>query len=395
VLFLDLDRFKEVNDTLGHLIGDMLLVSVAERLSDSVRQGDTVARLAGDEFTIILEDIADFRDAAIVAEKVLRRLCEPFFLNGQKVQVTTSIGISIFPADGDDIETLVRNADSAMYRAKKGKNNYQFFSENLNAQAFERLALESSLRHALDRDELRLFFQPIYDLVTNRIVGAEALLRWQHPDVGLVYPAQLLPLADETGLILPIGRWVLSRACAEAMRWRDEGHGDLRVAVNMSPHQLRQPDVAEAVAAVLRESRLPPHLLELELPESVVVQHADDQTMLKKLKALGVRLSIDDFGTGYSSFGYLHRMPVDAIKIDQSYVRDIMTDADDAKIITAITALAHDLGIVVIAEGVENGEQHAFLCRHSCDQAQGYLFSRPVAADEFGRLLKDGVYLRT
>ena len=390
LLFLDLDHFKEVNDTCGHLIGDMLLQTVAERLSGCTRQGDTVARLAGDEFTVILEDIADFRDAAIVSQKILRQLAEPFHLNGFRLQVTTSIGISLYPADGEDIQTLLRNADAAMYRAKKqGKNNYQFHSETLNAQAFERLALESSLLHAVERNQFRLHYQPVYDLTSGQVVAVEALLRWQHPEVGLVLPAQFLSLAEETGLIMPIGRWVLVEACKQMAAWHAAGLDTLRITVNLSGQQLQQFDLIDNVAAALHESHLAPDFLELELPESSVMgKDHENSRVLTALKGLGVRIAIDDFGTGYSSFGYLRRLPIDTLKIDQSFVRDIMTDADDAKIITAITAIAHSLRLNVVAEGVETVEQLSFLKKHQCDQAQGFLFHRPLPPDELTRLLQ-------
>jgi diguanylate cyclase (GGDEF)-like protein/PAS domain S-box-containing protein len=390
LLFLDLDHFKEVNDSCGHLIGDMLLQTVAERLTGCTRQGDTVARLAGDEFTIILEDIADFRDAAVVAQKILRQLAEPFHLNGYRLHVTTSIGISLYPADGEDIQTLLRNADAAMYRAKKqGKNNYQFHSESLNAQAFERLALESSLLHAVERQQFRLHYQPVYDLASGQVVAVEALLRWQHPEVGVVLPAQFLSLAEETGLISPIGRWVLNEACRQMAAWHAAGLGTLRVNVNLSGQQLLQFDLTDCVSAALRDSQLPPEFLELELPESSVMgKDHENGRVLNALKALGVRIAIDDFGTGYSSFGYLRRLPIDTLKIDQSFVRDIMTDADDAKIITAITAIAHSLRLNVVAEGVETTEQLAFLKKHQCDQAQGFLFQRPLPPAELTQLLQ-------
>ena len=390
LLFLDLDHFKEVNDTCGHLIGDMLLQTVAERLSGCTRQGDTVARLAGDEFTVILEDIADFRDAAVVSQKILHQLAEPFHLNGHRLQVTTSIGISLFPDDGEEIQTLLRNADAAMYRAKKqGKNNYQFHSESLNAQAFERLALESSLLHAIERQQFRLHYQPVYEVASGRVVAIEALLRWQHPEVGLVLPAQFLSLAEETGLIMPIGRWVLTEACRQMAAWHRAGFGDLRISVNLSGQQLQQFDLIDTVSTALHDGRLAPEFLELELPESSVMgKDLENGPVLNALKNLGVRIAIDDFGTGYSSFGYLRRLPIDTLKIDQSFVRDIMVDADDAKIITAITAIAHSLRLNVVAEGVETIEQLTFLKRHQCDQVQGFLFNRPLPADEVIGLLQ-------
>ena len=396
VLFLDLDHFKEINDTWGHLVGDRLLQVVAERLSGSIRQGDTAARLAGDEFMMILEDITDYRDAAIVAQKVLRSLAEPYDLADRPLTVTTSIGISLFPADGEDIQTLLHNADIAMYRAKKqGKNNYQFFSDELNAQAFERLVLEGSLRRALDRGEFRLHYQPIIDLESGQTLAVEALLRWQHPDVGLVAPPQFLATAEEIGLMGQIGRWVVATACRQLREWHDSGNHRLRMAINLSPSQLLQPETVELVRNALAANRLEPQILEIDVPESVVMSRGGSSDVLGQLRTLGVRVAIDDFGTGYSSFGHLRRLPVDTLKIDQTFVRDMMTDDDDARIITAITAIAHSLRLTVVAKGVETPEQLAFLKRHQCDLAQGHVFCRPLPADKLTPRLAENIVAAT
>ncbi len=389
VLFLDLDGFKGINDTHGHLVGDLLLQAVAERLSSCVRQGDTVARLGGDEFTIILEDIADFRDAAVVAQKILKQFANPFMLEDHHLRVTTSIGVAVYPADGTDGLALLHSADEAMYRAKKqGKNAYQFHSEELNAQAFERMSLESALRLALERDEFRLYYQPIYDLASGRLISAEALLRWQHPEIGLVAPAHFLPLAEETGLILPIGRWAIEQACRQAAGWARQGCRDLKVAINLSRSQLFSFDIIGCLSAALADSGVDPALIQLEIPESSVMSGTpENEAVVRKLKALGVCIAIDDFGTGYSSFGNLRRLPVDILKIDQSFVRDITQDADDAKIVNAITAIAHSLRMTVVAEGVETAEQVEFLRKSRCDAVQGYYFTRPGPADEIPGLL--------
>ncbi|MBF0371930.1 MAG: EAL domain-containing protein, partial [Alphaproteobacteria bacterium] len=390
LLFIDLDHFKEVNDSRGHLVGDMLLQAVAERLGSSTRQGDTVARLAGDEFTVILEEIVDFRDAAVVAQKMVHRLAEPFELGGQRLSLTTSVGIALFPSDSTDGHSLLRKADEAMYRAKKqGKNGYQFHDETLNVQAFERLALESSLRHALDRDEFTLYYQPIHETATGRIVAAEALLRWNHPEAGLALPAQFLSAALEAGLMLPIGRWVLTAACRQLALWKASGL-DIRLSINLAHQQLHQFDLVETIAETLRQTGADPARLEIELAEGALFGAERTQEalpVLQRLRGLGVRVSVDDFGTGYSSFGQLRRLPLDALKIDQSFVRDIGNDADDARIITAIVAIAHSLRLGVIAEGVETSEQLAFLRRQNCELAQGFLFSRPMPIRDFDLLV--------
>jgi diguanylate cyclase (GGDEF)-like protein len=390
LLFIDLDRFKNVNDSLGHQAGDRLLQAVARRLIGCVRDADTVARLGGDEFVVVLSEINSPEDAANVAQKVLEALSQPFRIADQDLHITPSVGICTFPRDGEDVETLMRNADIAMYHAKEmGRNNYQFFTAEMNATAHQRLALENDLRRALERSEFILHYQPQLDLKTGEIVGFEALVRWRHPDRGMVPPSQFIPVAEDTGLISRLGEWVLQQACAQAAEWQKAGYAHLQVAVNLSAQQFRREDIAETVARALEHTGLPAARLELEITESVMIQQPE-QAVVKfgQLNAMDVQLSIDDFGTGYSSLSYLKRFPIDKLKIDQSFVRDISTDPDDAAIVTAIIAMAHSLGLEVIAEGVETAEQLAFLKVLGCDKAQGYYFSRPVPAQEFLNLLR-------
>ena len=391
VLFLDLDRFKIINDTLGHAFGDLLLKSTAERLQSCVRDEDTIARLGGDEFIVLLADLHNLQDAAIVAQKIIDALSQPILLEGSEIFVTTSIGITLFPHDGNDGNSLLKNADTAMYRAKEqGRNAYQFYTADMNAQASARLTMETGLRKALGREEFLLHYQPQVDLNTGNIVGVEALLRWRHPQMGLISPDEFIPMAEETGLIIPIGEWVLYTACAQCRNWPDAGCGPLRIAVNLSARQFRQKDLADTVARILNETGLDPRCLELELTESILMQNASATiATLQALSSLGIQISIDDFGTGYSSLSYLKRFPINALKIDRSFVRDITSDPDDAAITTAIIAMAKSLNLKVIAEGVETAEQLAFLRRHQCDNGQGYYFSQPVAAEAFALYLRD------
>ncbi|MDO8893121.1 MAG: EAL domain-containing protein [Sulfurimicrobium sp.] len=397
VLFLDLDHFKNINDTLGHPIGDLLLQEVAQRLTHCVREEDTVSRLGGDEFTILLEDLEDSRFASSIAQKIIAVLAESFMLQGHEVFVTCSVGISIFPADGGDITTLFKNADSALYRAKEqGRNNYQYYTEELTIRAVERLTMENDLRHALQRNELVVHYQPQVDLYNGRIIGMEALLRWQHPEIGLISPNAFIPLAEETGLIVPIGEWVLRTACARLKAWMDEGLPKIRVGVNLSSRQFNQNNLDEVVAAALRDTGLPPDCLELELTERMIMLDAESTiTILHKLRALGVQFSIDDFGTGYSSLSYLKRFPIDRIKIDQSFVREITSNPEDAAVSQAIISLSHSLNLKTIAEGVETAEQQEYLRTLQCDEIQGFHFSRPVPEQEMSRLLKEGVKLES
>ena len=401
VLFLDLDRFKQINDTLGHSAGDRLLQGVAERLrkclrsSDAVARGeamnltDDVARLGGDEFIVSITNIARGEDAARVARRVQEALEPPFKLDENEVFVTASIGISLFPQDGDDLESLLKNADSAMYHAKDaGRSNYQFYSKSMNAAALQKLTLENKLRRALEREEFQLYFQPQIDVRSWSIIGAEALIRWRHPDLGLVPPAEFIGLAEETGLILPIGEWVLHTACAQAKAWQDAGHGPLVMAVNISGRQFRGKNLAQTIGQTIGACALDPRRIELEITESVLM-HSVDETVntLKTLRAMGPRIAVDDFGTGYSSLSYLRRFPIDTLKLDQSFIQDSVKDRGTAAIVAGVIDMAHGLGLEVIAEGVETAEQRTLLFQDGCHIMQGYLFGRPVPAPEFEQLL--------
>jgi len=389
VLFLDLDRFKVINDSLGHSVGDELLRQVAERIQEHVREGDTVARLGGDEFTLLVPGISAEEDAAKIARKICDAVHDPFWIDGRELFVTTSLGVSVYPSDGHDAETLVRNADSAMYRAKEqGRDNYQLYTPAMNAKAIERLSLESRLRQAVANDELELHFQPFIDLRTEEVLGAEALLRWRHPELGLIPPGDFIPIAELSGLIVPIGEWVLRTACAEARKWHDQGFPAMTVSVNLSSRQFQQSDLGSQVTHALEETGLEADKLDLEITESCAMQNAEHSiNTLWGLKKQGVRISMDDFGTGYSSLNYLKRFPIDRIKLDQSFVRDLPGDKDDAAIAMAVIAMGRSLELVVIAEGVETQEQLAFLKGHECDQLQGFLFSRPLSAEAFGKFL--------
>ena len=391
VLFIDLDRFKNINDTLGHGAGDQMLQDVAGRLSDCVRQSDIVARQGGDEFVVLIEEFSDPRDVSIVAEKILCEVSKPLMLQGKEYHITASIGIATYPDDGGDIQTLLKNADIAMYRAKEqGKNNYQFYSKKTNGHSIERLALESGLRHALARDELLLFYQPKIDVRTGLITGAEALLRWQHPEMGLISPAQCIPLAEETGLIVPIGEWVLRTACGQNLAWQKHGLPPIRMAVNLSARQFVERTLAKDIGKVLETTGLAPRWLELEITESMVM-HDPEQAVatMQTLKAMGIELAIDDFGTGYSSLAYLRRFPIDSLKMDGSFIRDLPHSDADAAITQAIIAMARNLRLKVVAEGVENEQQANFLREQNCHEMQGYYFSRPLTAEAFEMLLKE------
>ena len=384
VLFLDLDRFKNVNDSFGHAVGDMLLTAVSARLTASRREEDTVARLGGDEFIVSIPDVSDAAEAESVAARILSDLAKPFTINGHHLHADVSIGIALYPRDGDTAETLMRNADTAMYHAKEsGRGNYQFFSAQLTERVSRRLSTETNLRRALERGEFTVHYQPLMNLGSGRVDGAEALLRWPQQDDRLVSPVEFVPIAEETGLIVPLGEWVLLEACAQAQAWQVL-HPGLRIAVNLSARQFRQKNLIGMIEQVLGESRLHPSLLELELTEGMLMHNVEEAThILARLDEIGVRLAIDDFGTGYSSLSYLKRFPIHTLKIDRSFVRDISTDPDDAAIVTAIVAMARSLNLRVTAEGVETEEQAAFLRSLTCDQAQGFHFGRPMPAAEF------------
>jgi diguanylate cyclase (GGDEF)-like protein len=405
-LCIDLDHFKRINDTLGHASGDLLLKHVAHRLRDCVREGDrifreegqaafpNVARMEGDEFIVLLTELTHAPDAAKVASRILEALARPFALDGQEVFISASIGVALYPADGGDGDALLVNADAAMHDAKeRGRNGYRFYNQSMNATAHERLALENHLRRALERNEFQLHYQPKVDASTGRIVGAEALLRWQHPELGLVPPGQFIPLAEETGLILPIGEWVLATACRQSREWLDAGHPALPISVNMSAANFRAGNLPELVERALAANSLVPDHLELEVTESLLMHHVDEAIhLLRRLKAAGVRLSIDDFGTGYSSLSYLKRFPLDVLKIDRSFVIDVATNAGDRAITSAIIALAHSLGLGVVAEGVETRVQAELLQSLGCHVMQGYLYSKPVPAAQFEALLVSSAF---
>jgi diguanylate cyclase (GGDEF)-like protein len=396
LMFLDLDRFKYINDSLGHSVGDQLLLSVAHHLTAAVRGSDTVCRQGGDEFVILLADVEHARDAALSAEKILTALTAPHRIDQLELHVTVSIGISIYPEDGQDVDSLIKSADTAMYHAKEnGRNNFQFFEPNMNALAVERHAIESGLRRAMERQELVLHYQPKINLESGTITGVEALVRWQHPQRGFILPEQFVWIAEDCGLIIPIGTWVLGEACRQAQSWQDAGLPPMAVAVNISAIQFRHRDFLEHLTRILKDTGLAPHCLELELTESVLMHDATTTlTVLNGIKTLGVRLAIDDFGTGYSSLSYLKHFQIDTLKIDQSFMRDIThasADTADAAIITAVVCMGKSLNQRVIAEGVETREQLAFLQAHGCGEGQGYFFSRPVTAEALLTLLRTGI----
>ncbi|MGQ0512207.1 MAG: EAL domain-containing protein [Betaproteobacteria bacterium] len=393
VLFVDLDRFKLVNDTLGHPVGDRLLREVAQRLAQCVRADDTVGRISGDEFAVVIADLARPEDAGVVAQKILEALARPFALDASETFISASIGISVFPADGEDADTLLRNADMAMYRAKKGSRNaYRFFTAKMNDRTVRKLELHTDLRHAVERREFSLHYQPKVELARGALTGMEALLRWNHPRRGAVSPAEFIPALEESGLILPVGEWVLEEACAQQKRWRESGLAPVPVAINLSPKQFRKRDLDRVIQDALAAAGLPPGLLELEITESSIADDPEDAVrILKNLRAAGMTVSVDDFGTGYSSLAYLTRLPISALKIDRSFVRDAETSPEAVSIVRAVIDMAHNMRFTVVAEGVETEWQAKFLRLYNCDQAQGYLYGRPVPAAQIeGRLAKAG-----
>ncbi len=406
VMFLDLDRFKRINDTLGHHIGDLLLKEVATRICECVRCEDSVgrmlveetavcaSRLGGDEFVLLLTDLPRPEIAAKIAERIIESFNKSFDLDGHEVTVTSSIGISLFPHDGDDAETLMKNADTAMYEAKKkGRNNVQFYREELNSLSAERLALEHDLRGALEQDQFILHYQPQIDTQAGKIIGVEALVRWQHPSRGLLFPDSFIGIAEDSGLMAPMTKWVLHEACRQNKAWQDDGLPEIKVAVNLSGHQFVQQNPEGMIAESLQATGLSANFLSVELTESTLMENKEGTVkVLNAIKKLGVSIAIDDFGTGYSSLAYLKNFPIDTLKIDRTFVRDIFTDPDDASITQAIIALAHTLRLDVVAEGVETEEQLGFLQESRSYICQGYFFSRPVPADDFGKLLKQSPF---
>ena len=393
ILFLDLDNFKRVNDTLGHSMGDELLKAVSDRLQTIMRKSDSIshhhdddlfARLGGDEFTILLAEIKDFQDAGRVAERIIESLSQPFMLDNNEIIITTSIGISIYPNDGKDVDTILKNADAAMYAAKaRGKNSYLYYEKSMNSAALEKLSLEGDLRRALKGDELLLHYQPQIDIVSSRVIGVEALIRWQHPEKGLIPPLTFIPVAEQTGLINEISYWVIENACRQNRVWQDKGLSRIPVSVNITTHQFQQDTFVYRLAKILNSTGLNPRDLMLEITESTFMENTETALIiLDELKKMGLRLLIDDFGTGYSSLSYLKRFLIHAIKIDRSFIRNIVTDKDDTAIVNAIISMAHNLKIRVVAEGVETAEQLAFLKGQDCDEMQGFLLSKPLPPDE-------------
>lgn len=385
LMLLDVDRFKNINDSLGHDSGDLLLKAIAGRLNDGVRDMDTVARLGGDEFVVLLEGVHDLEDVRFVANKLLAQLSRPMEIAGHDISITASIGISVYPTDGEDTDELLKNADIAMYKAKEaGKNNCQFYAKGMSASAVNFLLLENDLRRGIEQDQLILHYQPQIDLASGALTGVEALVRWQHPERGLVSPAHFIPLAEETGLIVPLGEWVLKAACQQQKSWIEAGLNVPQMAVNLSTRQFRQRDFPGKVASVLRETGLPAQYLELEITESCAMEHASETiNQLNQLNQMGLQLSIDDFGTGYSSLAYLKRFPIDKLKIDSSFIHDLPLDQNDAAIAKSIIGLAHNMQLTVVAEGVEQEHQVKWLCEQGCDQAQGFYYAKPMAAAQF------------
>jgi diguanylate cyclase (GGDEF)-like protein/PAS domain S-box-containing protein len=393
VLFLDLDRFKYINDSLGHAIGDQLLRSVSLRLLAAVRGSDTVSRQGGDEFVVLLSEIAHPEDAATSAAKILLALSAPHFVAGEELHIAGSIGISIFPGDGEDADTLTKNADTAMYHAKeKGRNNFQFFKPEMNLKAVNRQSLEARLRLAIQRNQFVLHYQPKVNLESGEITGIEALIRWRQPDESLLLPSEFIPVAEDSGLILPIGRWVMREACTQARAWQDAGLPAMPIAINVSALEFRHKDFLASVRSILSETRLQPRFLELELTEGVLMDHADSTaSMLQELKEMGVRLAVDDFGTGYSSLSYLRQFPIDVLKIDKSFVHRMTANPDDSTIVGAIISMGKSLKHLVVAEGIETQLQRTSLHAQCCAEGQGYLFSRPLGAAQFASLLQIGL----
>ncbi len=390
VLFIDLDRFKVINDSLGHDAGDMLLVEIGGRLRNALRSSDVVARLGGDEFVVILEEAAERHEVERIAGELLSVLSQPLQLSGHECHTTASIGIAMYPSDGADMQTLTKNADMAMYLAKEdGKNGFRFFTKEIKAQSIERLTLESRLRRALERDQFSLHYQPKVDMASGQITGVEALLRWNHPELGLVSPGQFIPLAEETGLIVPIGRWVLEEACAQNMAWQRRGLRPVTMAVNLSPRQFADANLLHDVDEALLASGMSPVLLQLEVTESMVMRNVSRAIkVLDAIQSRGIRLAIDDFGTGYSSMSLMKQFPIDTIKIDRSFVRDLPNDSEDQAIAQAIISMGKALGMTVIAEGVETMEQQTFLRNHACDEMQGFLFSKPLPPRQMADMLR-------
>ncbi len=392
ILYVDLDRFKQINDTLGHEAGDALLIEISKRLTACVRQDDTVARLGGDEFMLILENIKNVNHAALISKKIIGALSEPCTSGEMDLYITPSIGITIYPDDASDVHELLKNADAAMYRAKeKGRNRSQFYGEGMNMESVRRLELEAKLRRALDNDEFVLHYQPKFDIKTRQMTGAEALIRWQHPEMGMISPLDFIPLAEETGLIIPIGEWVIKNACQFMKSWEKQGLEPFRMAINLSPRQFYQSDIVDLILDSLVEHEIQPKNFEIEITEGLLMEDTEATIhLLNKLKVWGLHISIDDFGTGYCSLGYLKKFPIDTLKIDRAFVEDIMTEPDDAAIAEAIIGLGHTLRLSITAEGIETEDQLKFLKQLDCNEGQGYFYSKPLAAEELAQFVKKG-----
>jgi diguanylate cyclase (GGDEF)-like protein len=389
IMFLDLDRFKYINDTLGHATGDHLLIEVSKRLLSCFGKTVTVCRQGGDEFIVLIPNTTSDRMTK-KAQKIVDVISHSFILNGQEMFVTPSIGIAMYPSDGRDMETLIKNADTAMYRVKEqGKNNFQFYTPDMNEVVSKKMKLEIGLRKALVRSEFKLYYQPQVDVLSGKLIGVEALIRWQHPEEGNIPPNDFIPLAEETGLIIPIGEWVLYEACLQNKEWQNEGYPPLRMAVNISSRQFQQSNFVGTIRKILDETELDPQYLELELTESIIQDSKHAISTMHKLKEMGIHLSIDDFGTGYSSLSYLKTFPINTLKIDQTFTRNIFTDSKDASLVDTIINMAHNLDLKVIAEGVETLEQLHFLRQRQCNEAQGYFFSRPISAEDMSTVLKE------
>ncbi len=390
VMVLDLDRFKTINETLGHLLGDKLLVAVSERLLGVLSENETIARFGGDEFTLLLPQINNIEEVTEHAQKIIELLAGAFKLNEHELHLTTSIGIAIYPEDGESSELLLKNAETAMYRAKEQRNNFQLYASGMNVSAFKQLLMENSLRRALEKEEFVVYYQPQISLVNQKVIGAEALVRWQHPDLGLVFPNEFIGLAEETGLIVPIGEWIIRKVCEQSKKWQAAGYPKMCIGVNLSARQFQQMNLVPTIAKILADTQLDPQCLGLEVTESIAMKNADFTiSALNELKKMKIHLSLDDFGTGYSSLSYLKRFPLETLKIDRSFVRDITTDPNDAAIVSAVVALAHSLKLNVIAEGVETEGQLTFLKGHQCDNVQGYIFSHPLSEVNFLKFIKE------
>lgn len=388
VLFLDLDRFKDVNDSFGHDVGDMLLIEASKRLQACLKPGDVVARLGGDEFTIMQNQLLDRNEATALAEQIMYQLQRPFELDGHVFNVSCSIGIALYPQDGDNPEDLLKRADTALYTVKsRGKNGYDFFDPSMEAKSLERILMENEMRKAIEQEQFQIYYQPKIDIATSAMTGMEALVRWVHPELGIIPPNRFIPIAEETGMILALGEWILKQACKQNKNWHDQGY-TLKVSVNLSARQIYQKDLVEMIKDILQETKLSPHWLELEITESIFVKMEEATAVLQQIRDIGIQISIDDFGTGYSSFSYIKSLPVDTIKIDASFIRDIHHNQESQAIVKAIVTIAQSLNMNVIAEGIELHDQVAALKENGCDHGQGYLFSKPLPTDDFDQLLR-------